>query len=64
MATRPMERNVAPADFFTLKQLPSVQSLRLGVLAKLEILNLVCEQLYIERLPKVIEEVIKVCYYY
>ena len=59
LSTRPVDRLLGSGDYAMIKNLSTTQLLRVGLLSKPEITQLVCEQLAVDRLPRVIEDVIK-----
>jgi hypothetical protein len=59
LSTRPVDKHLGAGDYALIKNSPTTQLIRVGLLTKAEINQLVCEQLGIDRLPRVIEDVIK-----
>lgn len=59
LATRPIDGTTAAPEYRSIRDMPDCQSLRLGIMSKSEIITLVREQLYVDRIPKVVEELIK-----
>jgi predicted ATPase len=59
ISTRPIEVNLAPTDFLLIKKLPNVNTIRMGMLSRSEVVALVCAQLAVDTLPKQVEELFK-----